>query len=378
MLCLEPSRQSEPHPCGTQRALRTPTYAPIDRLRAGCRLLYFTPPRPSLPRDVAVVAAEEAGLARGVETRPSPAPGRTARCAANQLHGRVIGPRVGRRAHGDREWCRGARHEDVASVRSPVRIFVLRRLLWATSCPPSLPILPGPWSGSRQRHEVLRQPSLPPRTTRGAPVLQIHPIKRVLRAHTAGAREWVAHRNSPAASPPRGWETGLSQAVRLANTRRPSQCVGIGGDGSLPRGAAPRSRHRCGERRLLAVGSEATVRGFFDWRAACGSATVPRDPASETRGKLRCSEAPTAGHNPLKPGHVSAASVLPGTERPTFWGGGGGEVDDGTSPASRRLLRVTARLCAGPLPQAAGASRSGRKGNARPWASHDGRDRVSP
>lgn len=139
---------------------------------------------------------------RVVETRPSLQPERTARRIVNQLPGRVIGQRVGRRAKIRRAAPVDPPLGGVASVPSPVWIFVWRWPLWATACP--LPLLAVPaWSrGSRQRHEVLRPPPLPPRTTRGAAALRRQPKRRVLRAHTAAAREWVAHKNHPRPVPP--------------------------------------------------------------------------------------------------------------------------------------------------------------------------------
>lgn len=65
--------------------------------------------------------------------------------------------------------------------------------------------------------------------------------------------------------------------------------------------------------------------------------------------------------------------VLPGTG----WPRKGGRVNDGTFPRPD-ARSAPQRVCAQALFHIRRASRKGGRGRARQWASHDGRDRVSP
>lgn len=177
-----------------------------------------------------------------------------------------------------------------------------------------------------------------------------------------------------------GGETGPPKTcVSLTPAPPFSQCR-TGGPGW--RGGPPRSNGTlCSQRaRLVEVQKEetrvASARPGGSSERAGGTAPggrwwashpPPAHPARARDAEEPGVARPPSGLPPFTLGHVSSGRVLPGAWVAKSEGGRG--VDDGTSRASRRLLRTTARLRGGPLPQQAGVTEGGGGGgsvNGRP------------
>lgn len=160
-----------------------------------------------------------------------------------------------------------------------------RRPLWATVCAPPLPAVAVRSRGRRQRHEVLRAPSLPATDPGGAAALQPQRERRVRceRAHQKGRAKWVARKTTRGQSTHEDGETGPPRPwVSRTPDAPPRRVCWWGGKGT---GLSLRGRdQKSGERRRLAVVKEATVGGSSsDWRATGRHGPVRA--RTQTRGK---------------------------------------------------------------------------------------------